>query len=563
MPWVSGTSDTQGNNGKRIIMSPRNKSEHDDERENDVRQRREHENDASASDDQSAFFGPNARRQPREVRGRVWQDPTSSDDGRDDRTPSDDDRFNREQFNRSQFGAAGYRQGGSGEIGRSARTFRSRGDRSTRQGGQFGDQPSRDDRRGGRERDDRFAQGPSRGARPDAGPRGARPDAGPRGARPDAGPRGARPDAGRSRSSDRDGARGDARSSRFGRGDRAGDSRRPDARPRPGDRGAKFGDRRSGAGQAGNRKQGTFPSQAGGRRAPAAGDRRRFDPESHAQKQTKAAAPKKPAAEKRPPATTLVKALVSMQWASRSLSIRAIQDGRVTVNEAVVRYPNIHVRPGSDALAADGTVLLRKSARPVTVVFHKPAGLSGSREDGKPSLYSALPNRSGWFMPFGSLTKQASGIVIVSNDPAHQQETASPYTALTADVLIKLHRHPKKTELTKLQKLVKAAWPADAEVISIAVHSKGKRASWIKISHRKGQMRALMVALKTLELEPLRVIRSRVGPFSINDLPAGAWYQLADSDILSLDELIKQKPADDSVSLTSIWQKITAKIAEA
>lgn len=252
-----------------------------------------------------------------------------------------------------------------------------------------------------------------------------------------------------------------------------------------------------------------------------------------------------------------------MQWASRSLSIKAIQDGRVTVNDAAVKYPNIHVRPGSDVLGVDGTVLLRKSVRPVTIVFHKPAGLPGSREEGKPSLYSALPNRSGWFMPFGSLTTQASGIVIVSNDPAHQQQAQSPYLALSADVLIKVHRHPKKTELTKLQKLLKASWPADAEVISLAVHSKGKRASWIKISHRHGHMRALMVALKALELEPLRVVRSRVGPFSIDDLPAGAWYQLADKDILALEELIKQKPADDAVSLSSIWQQIASKIAEA
>jgi len=251
---------------------------------------------------------------------------------------------------------------------------------------------------------------------------------------------------------------------------------------------------------------------------------------------------------------------VSFQWASRALSLKAILDGRVAVNEQTMIYPNVHVKIDNDVLSIDGNVLLRKSAKPITIVFHKPSGLLGSREDGRQSLYSTLANRNGWYMPLGSLTKAASGIVVLSNDPTHKCVADSPLAALTSDLLIKVHRNPKKTEITKFKKALTAAWPADASIIDISHHAKGSRAGWIKITHRTGKIRDVMSVLKSMELEPLRVMRSRVGPFNIDAIKAGAWYRLSDQDTLALDELAKQRPENDNVSLSTIWQQLSAAI---
>ena len=220
----------------------------------------------------------------------------------------------------------------------------------------------------------------------------------------------------------------------------------------------------------------------------------------------------------------------------------------------------MHVTVDNDVLKIDGNVLLRKSAKPITIVFHKPSGLAGSREDGRPSLYTTLANRNGWYMPLGSLTKAAAGIVVLSNDPANRIVAESPLAALTSDLLVKVHRNPKKTEITKLKKLLSAAWPDDSSILDVSHHAKGSRAGWISITHRTGKIRDVMTALKTMQIEPLRVMRSRVGPFNIESIKAGAWYRLSDQDTIALDELAKQRPEKDDVSLSAIWEQVSARI---
>lgn len=480
----------------------------------------------SNADDQSAFFGPNARRTA-STSNRVW---SSEDTGRAEGTSgdTDDGYFNREQFNRSQFGASSYRRDAGGDVGRGPRTFRSRGERSERDNRQ---RPSRsfDDRK----RDDGYRSDRNQGyqARP-------RRDVPSDGTRRTDGPSYGRPRDGRPAGHDRR-DRTDARG-------RDGGVRRQGGAPGP--RG-----RATGAG--GPRKGGYAPAKDRG------SERRRFDADAAAAGVGRRPQRGRPRQQPlRLPKSTLVKSLVSFQWASRALSLKAILDGRVSINDQTMIHPNVHVKIDNDVLKIDGNVLLRKSAKPITIVFNKPSGLSGSREDGRPSLYTTLANRNGWYMPLGSLTKAASGIVILSNDPVHKRVADSPLVALTSDLLVKVHRNPKKTEVTKLKKALVAAWPADSTILEVSHHAKGSRAGWIKITHRTGKIRDVMSALKSMQLEPLRVMRSRVGPFNIEAIKAGAWYRLSDQDTLALDELAKQRPENDDVSLTTIWEQISAKI---
>jgi 23S rRNA pseudouridine2604 synthase len=217
------------------------------------------------------------------------------------------------------------------------------------------------------------------------------------------------------------------------------------------------------------------------------------------------------------------------------------------------------VKLDRDAVAVDGKVLQRKTVKPIYIVFNKPAGLIGSKEEYRKTLYSFLTNKRGWYIPNGVLTKGASGIVIVTNDPIHKSAQFSPIAGLTRDMLVKVHRNPKKTELTKLTKLLKEEWSETADDISVEVHAKGARATWIKISHREGRIHDIMVALKTVGLEPLRAERSRIGPFTTESLSPGAWYRLTDEEILALDELVKQKPKEDNISLASLWTQVAEK----
>lgn len=249
-----------------------------------------------------------------------------------------------------------------------------------------------------------------------------------------------------------------------------------------------------------------------------------------------------------------------MQWASRQRALQAIQIGRVAVNENAEHRPNAFLKLDRDIVSVDGHVLQRKHAKPITIVFHKPSGVVGSKEEGRNSLYSFLSNRTGWFIPGGVLSKAASGIVIVTNDPTHRNAEHSAVADLTKDLLVKVHRVPKKTELTKIAKLLRERWPNAGDELAVSVDSKGARHAWIKVTYRRGTTEDLMRTLKDVKLEPLRLIRSRLGPFTINDVASGAWYRLSDAEVIALDELAKGRPAKDDVSLQSIWEKVAGRI---
>lgn len=248
-----------------------------------------------------------------------------------------------------------------------------------------------------------------------------------------------------------------------------------------------------------------------------------------------------------------------MQWASRQRALTAIQAGRIAVNEEAQTKPNAFLKLDRDIISVDGQVLQRKHAKPITIVFHKPAGVAGSREEGRKTLYSHLSNKVGWYMPGGSLHKAASGIVIVTNDPTHRNAEQSNVADLTKDLLIKVHRQPKKTELTKLTKQLREQWPQAGEELEVSMHAKGARHAWIKVTYRRGKTADLMRVLKEAKLEPLRVIRSRVGPFSVDNVASGAWYRLSDPEVVALDELAKDRPTKDDVSLQAIWDKIAVR----
>lgn len=266
-------------------------------------------------------------------------------------------------------------------------------------------------------------------------------------------------------------------------------------------------------------------------------------------------------APRRVPGTTLVKALVSFQFASRRISLAAIEHGRVLVNDEVNTEPNTHVKLDKDIIAVDGMVLQRKSVKPMTAVFHKPHGLNGSREEYRLSLYSSLSNKRNWYVPSGALVKTASGIVIVSNDRKHANYQTSVIRAFTQDLFVKVHRRVTEEEISSLKELLRKQWPDDDKILQVERGRDNTRSSWIKVTCRSGNFHGIAVALKSLGLEVLNEERRRLGPFSTDNLQPGAWYKLSDQEVIALEELAAgARP--ETTPLKEVWDDIALRLFE-
>lgn len=458
---------------------------------------------------------------------------------------------------------------------RPQRTFRSRGDRPRddrgapppRQGGYSnrpqGDRPPIDRPQGGgysnRPQGDRPQGG--YGDRPQGGGYGNRPQGGGYGNRPQGGGYGNRPQGGGGYGGRPQGGgyRQDRPQGGGGYGGRPQSGGGYGGRPQGG---GGYGGRPQGGGYGGGgRPQGgggygggrPYGERSGGGYRQERPQRQQRDPRQQRQ-------PKQRPARKLL-GTTLVKALVGFQYASRSLSLNAINNGRVTINDTVCIHPNGYLIPERDVVMVDGRVIQRKTIKPIYIVFHKPHGLIGSKEEFRLSLYSYISSRRGWYLPGGVLNKATSGIVIVTNDPAHKQQANSPVANLTKEYHVKVHKQAKKTEVTKLEKAFKALWKEDADLVKVGIHQKNARNCWLSISLRKGTQHDITTTLKAAGFEVLNMMRHRVGPFNTTDLNPGAWYRLPDEEVVALDEVAKSGAAVDSGSLKDVWEKIAERIS--
>lgn len=251
---------------------------------------------------------------------------------------------------------------------------------------------------------------------------------------------------------------------------------------------------------------------------------------------------------KKPSGTTLIKALVSYQYASRSIALKAIVHDDVRVNSQLVQKHNHFVHINDDIITVNGRVLLRKSVKPVTIVFNKPAGIPGSREQSAVTLYSYVTNKRNWYTPAGVLPASASGIVVVSNDKHHRIPERSTIAMLTSDFWIKVQG--------VVSPEVAMALPANGRVAQ-----QNTRSTWLAFERSILSLHQLAVVLKTLHLEVLAWSRRRLGPFNTTDLPTGAWYQLDDQQVVALDELV-QRGGPDTTPLHEVWASIANTIRD-
>lgn len=272
---------------------------------------------------------------------------------------------------------------------------------------------------------------------------------------------------------------------------------------------------------------------------------------------------RRPTGPKKIPTTTLLKAVVSFQWACRSTALEAIQQGRVVLNDVVCTHPNMLVRLDRDVLSIDGQVLQRKTVKPITLIFHKPKGLCGSREEGlNQTIYSFLGNKRSWYAPAGVLPKSASGIVIVSNDKRHRDPDTSPVYQLTQDLWVKVHKHVTEKDLKKVRQEIAEILQLPIEEVEVREGLRTARASWIAFEHTWINLPEVSAILKPLGYEVLSWERRRLGPFAVDNLPPGKWYQLPDHHVVALEELA-YSGIDDTTNLDEVWETVFARLQQA
>ena len=219
---------------------------------------------------------------------------------------------------------------------------------------------------------------------------------------------------------------------------------------------------------------------------------------------------------------------------SRSQAAQWVREGRVRVNQRMVRNPEFPVRQGIDRIDIEGQQ--PSAAARLVLMLNKPRGLVTTTRDehGRDTVYACLKGSAlPWLAPVGRLDKASEGLLLFSNDPAWAARVTDPESGPDKTYHVQIDRLPSPALLRQLEQ----GAVLDGERLSARSVRRlraGHKNAWLEIVLDEGRNRQIRRLLAAFGIAVLRVVRVAVGPLSLGRLPKGQWRLLTEQEIATL-----------------------------
>jgi 23S rRNA pseudouridine2605 synthase len=235
-------------------------------------------------------------------------------------------------------------------------------------------------------------------------------------------------------------------------------------------------------------------------------------------------------------AMTLDRVLSRLGLASRTAARQAILAGRVKVNGRIVRDPDLWVEPQNDPVHVDGNRL--KQARKLYLLFYKPKGVITSHgdPDSRKTVYDCLGPEMAWVSPVGRLDKDTSGLLLLTNDTEFANRVADPASQIPKTYLAKTNALVSDELISRMAQgleMKRGDWARPQSVRR--VEDRGKY-SWLEIVLTEGKNREVRRLLKAVGLKALKLVRTSIGPCTLQGLQVGQWRPLHPSELKSFQQ---------------------------
>ena len=216
---------------------------------------------------------------------------------------------------------------------------------------------------------------------------------------------------------------------------------------------------------------------------------------------------------------------------SRREADALIADGLVSVDGAVVTDAGRKLEPGQTlTLNERATAAL---AEGVTIVMHKPMGyVSGQPEPNKlPAVRlvtgnnqvgpGAVPADDHSLPPIGRLDEDSRGLLLLSSDGVVAKAVIGPESELDKEYLVRVTGDITEKKL----KILRHGLMLDGRQLKPAYVSR-MESFRLKFILREGRNRQIRRMCEMVDLEVVDLIRVRIGPLKLDNLPEGKWRML-------------------------------------
>lgn len=231
---------------------------------------------------------------------------------------------------------------------------------------------------------------------------------------------------------------------------------------------------------------------------------------------------------------TLDRVLSRMGHASRTMARDAIVSGRVSVNGRVVRDPDCWVWPSRDVFLLDGNRV--KPARKAYLLFYKPKGVITSHGDpeGRKTIYDCLDETVRWLAPVGRLDKDTSGLLLLTNDTEFADFVTSPKSGIPKTYLVKTSGLMSHEVIAQLAGGVELKRGDRAQPVSVRRTEDRGKYTWLEVVLTEGKNREVRRMIEAVGFNVLKLVRTRIGPLTLEGLEVGKWRVLLPTEVTTL-----------------------------
>lgn len=218
---------------------------------------------------------------------------------------------------------------------------------------------------------------------------------------------------------------------------------------------------------------------------------------------------------------------------SRREAEALIAAGAVAIDGAGIDDPGRKIAPGQ-------TLSVRRAeTQPCfTAVLNKPVGLvSAQPEPGQTPAArliarahlhggaSFIPDKHASLAPLGRLDQDSRGLLLLSDDGVLAKAVIGPDSALAKEYLVRVEGRiePRKLALLRHGLTLDRRKLKPAQVEEVAPQR-------LRLVLREGMKRQIRRMCEAVGLEVVDLLRVRIGPLALSDLPEGKWRPLAPAE---------------------------------
>jgi 23S rRNA pseudouridine2605 synthase len=230
---------------------------------------------------------------------------------------------------------------------------------------------------------------------------------------------------------------------------------------------------------------------------------------------------------------TLERVLSKVGVASRAEARRIIHARRVRVNGRIIENPDHWVHLTSDRVTLDGHPL--RPSQLIYLLLYKPTGYVTTRHDPdhRPTVYDLLDDASPWVFPVGRLDLDTSGLLLLTNDTQFGERLTNPKFKIPKTYLVKTATLLNDAALDQLRQGVILS---DGPTLpaQVARQRDTARHTFLEITITEGRNRQVRRMIEALGSKVLKLVRTRIGPLSIGNLPIGRHRSLTSFELQAL-----------------------------